>query len=131
AFRLGDPSAAPLAARAAGDAGRDALDRFSLQAAEEWIALLRDTHAESEPGLADLLDTELALDRGEYERARALVGDEPELGSLAARRLALATRAAYGTGDLADAARFGERALALLADSPLDSAAHAATYGAV
>jgi eukaryotic-like serine/threonine-protein kinase len=131
AFRLGDRAAAPLAARAAADAGRDALDRLSLQAASEWISLLRETGRAAEPGLADLLDTELALDRGEYERARALVGAEPEVGALAARRLVLATRAAYGTGDLADAARFGERALELLAGSPLEAAAHAATYGVV
>ena len=89
AFRLGDGTAAPLAARAAASAGREALDRFSLQAASDWIALLRETGAEAEPGIADLLDTELALDRGEYERARALVGTEPDHGPLAARRLAL------------------------------------------
>jgi len=131
AFRLGDQGAAVLAARAAADAGRDALDRLSLQAAEEWIALLRETRQEPEDGLADLLDTELALDRGEYDRARALVGDEPERGSLAARRLALATRAAYGTGDLADAERFGARALDGLAGRPVDAAAHTFTYARV
>jgi tetratricopeptide (TPR) repeat protein len=131
AFRLGDGDAAPLAARAAATAGREALDRVSLQAASEWIALLRETGAEDEPGLADLLDTELALGRGEYERARSLVGTEPEHGALAARRLVLATRAAHGTGELADAARYGERALELLADAPLEAAAHALTYGIV
>jgi tetratricopeptide (TPR) repeat protein len=131
AFRLGERAAAPLAARAAADAGRDALDRLSLQAAEEWIALLRDTGDDAEPGLADLLDTELALDRGEYERARALVGAEPDDGPLAARRLVLATRAAYATGDLADAGRYGARALELLSDAPREAAAHAVTYGIV
>ncbi|HEX4490096.1 MAG TPA: protein kinase [Acidimicrobiia bacterium] len=131
AFRLGDTAAAPLAARSAADAGRDALDRFSLQAAEEWIALLRDTHAESQPGLADLLDTELALDRGEYERARELVGADPEQGSLAASRLALATRAAYGVGELGDAERFGARALDLLDDASVDAGAHTVMYATV
>lgn len=131
AFRLGDGEAAPLAARAAAAAGRDALDRFSLQGASEWIALLRDTGVEAEPGLADLLDTELALDRGEYDRARALVGTDPDHGPLAARRLTLATRAAYGTGELGDAARFGEQALKLLSDKPLEAAAHVVTYGMV
>jgi tetratricopeptide (TPR) repeat protein len=131
AFRLGDGGAAPLAARAAAAAGRDALERVSLQAASEWIALLRETGQEAEPGLADLLDTELALDRGEYDRARELVGTDPDHGALAAKRLTLATRAAYGTGELADAARYGGRALELLSDSPVDSAAHAVTYGIV
>jgi tetratricopeptide (TPR) repeat protein len=131
AFRLGDADAAPLAARAAADAGREALDRFSLQAVSEWIALLRETGAEAEPGLADLLDTELALDRGEYERAKQLVGPQPDHGSLATRRLVLATRAAYGVGELADAADYGERALALLADVPIEAAAHTLTYGVV
>ncbi len=131
AFRLGDRDAAPLAARAAADAGREALDRLSLQAAASWIALLRETRSEAEPGLADLLDTELALDQGEYERARELVGLDPDHGPLAARRLALATRAAYGTGELDAAARYGERALELLRDTPADAAAHAVTYGVV
>ena len=131
AFRLGDLAAAPLAARAAADAGRDALDRLSLQAASEWIALLRETQSETEPGLADLLDTELALDRGEYDRARALVGPEPGRGALAARRLVLATRAAYATGELHEAAGYGGRARELLADRPLDAAAHALAYGMV
>lgn len=131
AFRLGDVAAAPLAGRAAADASRDALDRFSLQAATDWIGLLRETGAETEPGLADVLDTELALDRGEFERARALVGAEPDHGPLASRRLVLATRAAYGTGELAEATRYGERALELLADAPLEAAAHAVTYGMV
>jgi len=131
AFRLGDADAAPLAARAAANAGRAALDRLSLQAAGDWIALLRETGREAEPGLADLLDTELALDRGEYERARELVGTEPDHGPLASRRLVLATRAAYGAGDLADAARFGERALELLVDAPVEAAAHAVAYGTV
>ena len=131
AFRLGDGDAAPLAARAAADAGREALDRLSLQAAASWIALLRETRSEAEPGLADLLDTELALDQGEYERARELVGTEPDHGPLAATRLALATRAAYGVGELADAARFGERALELLAGAPIEAAAHTVTYGTV
>jgi tetratricopeptide (TPR) repeat protein len=131
AFRLGERDVAPLAARSAAEAGREALDRVSLQAASEWITLLRETGGEAEPGVADLLDTELALDRGEYQRARTLVGTEPEHRPLAARRLVLATRAAYGTGDLADAARYGERALTLLADEPLEAASHAATYGVV
>ena len=131
AFRLGDVAAAPLAGRAAADASREALDRFSLQAATDWIALLRETGAETEPGLADVLDTELALDRGEFERARALVGAEPGHGPLASRRLVLATRAAYGTGELQAAASYGARALELLIDAPLEAAAHALTYGIV
>ncbi len=131
AFRLGDTRAASLAARAAADASRDALDRFSLHAASNWIALLRETGAAAQPGLADVLDTELALDRGEYERARALVGDDPEHGPLAAKRLVLATRAAYGTGELEAAANYGEQALHLIGAVPLEAARHAVTYGMV
>ncbi len=128
AFRLGDVGSAALAGRSAAGAARDALDRFALSGAANWIELLRDTGHEPVAGTADILDGELRIARGEFDAAARLVRPltvrDDDIGT---RALVLATEATAGAGDLRAAEAFGERAHERLGDDP----ELAASFGAV
>jgi hypothetical protein len=119
AFRLGHVGSAGLAGRAGAAAARDALDRFALSGASSWIDLVRDSGHEPVNGLADVLDAELRVARGEFEPAarlvRPLTRRDDEIG---AQALVLATEATAGAGDLRAAEQFGEQARARLGDDP-------------
>ncbi|MCU1427607.1 MAG: serine/threonine protein kinase [Actinomycetia bacterium] len=119
AFRLGDVASAPLAGRSAAAAARDALDRFALSGAASWIGLLRDTGHEPVSGVADVLDAELRIARGEFDAAARLVRPltvrDDDIG---VRALVLATEATAGVGDLLAAEQFGERARTRMGDDP-------------
>jgi hypothetical protein len=128
AFRLGDVGSAPLAGRAAAGAAREALDRFALSGAEQWIALVRDSGHEPAVGVADVLDAELQLARGHYADAARLVRPltlrDDEVGT---RALVLAVEATAGAGDLRVAEEFGAKALTRVGNDPQ----LAASYGQV
>jgi hypothetical protein len=119
AFRLGNTRSASLAGRAGAAAARDALDRFALSSAGSWIDLVRDSGHEPVNGVADVLDAELRVARGEFEPAarlvRPLTTRDDDIG---AQALVLATEATAGAGDLRAAERFGEQARARLGDDP-------------
>jgi hypothetical protein len=119
AFRLGDVRSAGLAGRAGAAAARDALDRFALSGASSWIDLVRDSGHEPVNGLADVLDAELRVARGEFDSAarlvRPLTTRDDDIG---AQALVLATEATAGAGDLRAAEQFGEQARARLGDDP-------------
>ena len=91
------------------------------------MRLLRETGPDAEPGAADLLDTELALDRGEYCRARAFIGtmrgaERGTRTTCAARNPAPMMR--DGRACQGFAAEFGSRP-AMLAQISRSAAAHA------
>jgi eukaryotic-like serine/threonine-protein kinase len=109
AFRGGDESIAPLAARRAAEAVREALDHYAVNRAADWAELLRET--EREPQLADVLSAEVKNRQGDFTGALHLllphVDRDDDIGTLA---LAVGTESLVGSGDHERAVEWGRSA---------------------
>ncbi len=109
AFRGGDSSIAPLAARRAAESVREALDHYAVNRAEEWAELLRET--EREPALADLLAAEVKNRQGDFTAALHLLLPHVDRDDgIGTRALAVGTESLVGTGDHERAVDWGRAA---------------------
>jgi hypothetical protein len=104
AFRLGATELRDLTADRAATAAREAIDRFALSTADDLLELIRETGIERSRGTADLIEADLCIRRGDFERALKLA---EEVGGVEGDMRV--TEAAYGLADVQRAVEAGER----------------------
>ncbi len=115
AFRAGDESIAPLAARRAAESVREALDHYAVNRATDWAELLRAT--EREPDLADVLAAEVKNRQGDFTAAlHLLLPHVDRTDDVGTQALTVGTESLVGTGDYDRAVEWGRAASARTTD---------------